>query len=97
MADYSEFPTTPTAWQEQQWQMVAPLEVEDRPQPQPRRRFDVVSLVAGLVFIVFAVTVMVDVGLPVWLVEDGGVLWILLIGAGAALLVRELRKARHRS
>ena len=97
MADYSEFPTTPTAWQEQQWQMVAPLEVEDRPQPQPRRRFDVVSLVAGLLFIAFALFVTVDVGLPLWLVEDGGVLWILLIGAGAALLVRELRRARHRS
>ena len=97
MADYSEFPTTPTAWQEQQWQMVAPPDLEDRPQPQPRRRFDVVSLVAGLVFIVFAGTLMTDVDLPLWLVEDGGVLWVLLIGAGAALLVRELRKARHRS
>ena len=97
MADYSEFPTTPTAWQEQQWQMVAPLDVEDRPQPRPRRRFDVVSLVAGLVFIVFAATLMTDVDLPLWLVEDGGVLWILLIGAGAALLVRELRRGRHRS
>jgi hypothetical protein len=40
VADYSEFPTTPTAWQEQQladWQTVAPLTTED-PTPQPRRR-----------------------------------------------------------
>ncbi len=97
MPDYSEFPTTPTAWQDQQWQMVAPLDLEDRPEPQPRRRTDRVSLVAGLLFITFAVTVMFGVNLPLWLVEDGGVLWVFLIGAGAALLVRELRRARRRS
>jgi hypothetical protein len=97
VADYSEFPTTPTAWQDQQWQMVAPLDVEDQPRPQPRRRTDLVSLIAGLLFIAFALFVMVDVDLPVWMVEDGGVLWVFLIGAGAALLVRELRRARNRS
>ncbi len=40
---------------------------------------------------------MLGVNLPLWLVEDGGVLWVFLIGAGAALLVRELRRARRRS
>ena len=40
MADYSEFPTTPTAWQEQQvrdWQTVMPLATEDPEPPAPAR------------------------------------------------------------
>ena len=97
MADYSEFPTTPTRWQEQEWASVAALDIEDRPQPEPRRRVDVVSLVAGLVFLALAITAMVDVDLPLWFFEDGGVVWILLIGAGITLLVRELRRARRRA
>ncbi|MDK3256231.1 hypothetical protein [Blastococcus capsensis] len=97
MADYSEFPTTPTAWQEQQWQMVAPLETEDRPQPQQRRRkLDLLALVAGLFFIVLAVSTMTGLDFPLGLLDDGGLLWVLLIGAGIALLVKELREARTR-
>ncbi|CCG05056.1 hypothetical protein [Blastococcus saxobsidens] len=96
MADYSEFPTTPTAWQEQQWQMVAPLETEDRPQPQQPRRVDLVALVAGLFFLVVAVSTMVGLNFSLGLLDDGGLLWVLLIGAGIALLVKELRKARRR-
>ncbi|MGY2085819.1 hypothetical protein [Blastococcus sp. SYSU DS0539] len=96
MADYSEFPTTPTAWQEQQWQMVAPLETEDRPQPEPRRTVDLVALVPGLLFLVLAVTTMVGGDLPVRLFDDGALLWVLLVGAGVALLVRELRRPRSR-
>ena len=40
MPDYSEFPTTPTAWQEahlRDWQTITPLATED-PEPAPRRR-----------------------------------------------------------
>ena len=40
MADYSEFPTTPTAWQEQQlrdWQTVTPLSTEDPAAAAPPR------------------------------------------------------------
>ena len=39
MADYSEFPTTPTAWQERQledWQTVLPLSTEDVEPPRKR-------------------------------------------------------------
>ena len=39
---------------------------------------------------------MAGVDLPVRLFEDGGFLWVVLIGAGVALLVTELRKARRR-
>ena len=97
MADYSEFPTTPTAWQQQEWQAVAPLDTEDPAQPPARRKVDAVSLVAGLFFIALAATVMAGVELPLWLFEDGGVVWILVTGAGVALMVKELRKARGRA
>jgi hypothetical protein len=97
VADYSEFPTTPTAWQEQQakdWQTVTPLETEDR--PQPRRTPDLGALIPGVVFIVLAITLMAGVDLPLGFWEDGGFVWILLIGGGIALLVSELKKARRR-
>ena len=97
MADYSEFPTTPTAWQEAQlrdWQTVTPLETEDA--VQPRRKRDLGALIPGIVFIVLAITLMAGVNLPLGFWEDGGFLWLILIGAGAALLVSELRKARRR-
>ena len=54
MADYSEFPTTPTAWQEVQpptgrpW---TPLATED---PRSRRAVDLVALVPGVLFIALA-------------------------------------------
>jgi hypothetical protein len=89
VADYSEFPTTPTAWQE-----VTPLEIEDAPPPQ-RRTVDLVALIPGLVFVVLAITVMAGANLPFFF-EDGGLVWVALIGGGIALLVSELRKARRR-
>ena len=88
MADYSEFPTTPTAWQE-----VTPLETED-PTPPVRRAIDWVALVPGLVFIALAITLMT--GIELFLFENGGLVWIALIGGGVALLVSELRKVRHK-
>ncbi len=95
MPDYSEFPTTPTAWQEHAWGDVTPLEVEDPPRPE-RRGVDLTALVPGLLFVVLALTVMVGAALPLDLLPDGGLLWLLLIGGGVALLVSELRRARRR-
>ena len=97
MADYSEFPTTPTGWQERQlhdWQTVTPLATEDD-QP-PRRRVDLSALIPGVVFIVLAIVLMAGVELPRRLWAGGGVAWVLLIVGGIALLVSELRKARRR-
>jgi hypothetical protein len=98
--DYSEFPTTPTGWQERAWQEqerawqeVAPLEVEDT--APPKRRPDLVALVPGVAFIVLAIGIMAGVSVP-FLFRDGGILWLVLIGAGVALLLSELRKARLR-
>ena len=88
MADYSEFPTTPTAWQE-----VTPLETED-PAPPVRRAVDWVALVPGLVFIALAITLMT--GIELFLFENGGLVWITLISGGVALLVSELRKVRRK-
>lgn len=98
MDDYSEFPTTPTAWQEQQlrdWQTVTPLSTEDSPQPR-KRSVDLGALVPGVLFIAFAVVLIAGVDLPFELFEDGGFVWILLIGGGIALLVSELKKSRRR-
>ena len=107
MADYSEFPTTPTAWQEAQWeevrreaarqaqwQQVHRADDED-PTPAPRR-IDAIALVAGLFFALIAAVGLTGMDLPVSLFRDGGILWVLLIGGGALLLVRELRRSRHR-
>ncbi|HEY0507269.1 MAG TPA: hypothetical protein VGD12_04310 [Blastococcus sp.] len=98
MADYSEFPTTPTAWQEQQlqeWQPLTPSATEDAVAPH-RRIPDLAALIPGVVFIVLAIVLMAGVDLPSELWADGGVLWILLLGGGIALLVSELKKARRR-
>ena len=95
MPDYSEFPTTPTGWQERQlhdWQTVTPLSTED-PEPR-RRRVDLVALVPGVIFVVLAVTVLA--GRTARSSSSGGLLWVVLIGAGLALLVSELRRARRR-
>jgi hypothetical protein len=88
VADYSEFPTTPTAWQE-----ITPLETEDRPVPQ-RRVVDWVALIPGLVFIALAITLMT--GIELFLFDNGGLVWIALIGGGVALLVSEMRKVRRK-
>jgi hypothetical protein len=98
VADYSEFPTTPTAWQEQQlkdWQTVTPLDTEDV-EPARRRAVDLGALIPGVVFVLLAITVMAGVALPLGLWEDGGFLWLLLIGGGIALLVSELKRSRRR-
>ena len=89
MADYSEFPTTPTAWQE-----ITALETEDAPPPPVRRAVDWVALIPGLVFIALAITLMT--GVEPFLFADGGLIWIALIGGGVALLVSELRKVRRK-
>ena len=97
MADYSEFPTSPTAWQEQQardWQTVTPLETEDV--APPRRPVDLGALIPGVVFSVLAIVLMTGVDLPLGLWKDGGPVWVLLVGGGIALLISELRKARRR-
>ena len=97
MADYSEFPNTPTGWQErqaQEWQTITPLTTED--DAPPKRRVDLGALIPGLVFVVLAIVLMTGIDLPVGLWRNGGIVWIFLIGAGVALLISELRKARRR-
>jgi hypothetical protein len=97
VADYSEFPTTPTGWQERQLedlQTGSPLPTEDS--APPARRVDLTALVPGVVFIVLAIVLMAGVELPRRLWDGGGIAWVLLIGGGIALLVSELRKAKRR-
>jgi hypothetical protein len=97
VADYSEFPTTPTAWQERQardWETIVPLSTED-PEP-PRRRVDLGALIPGVIFSFLAIVLMTGVDLRFGLWRDGGFVWVLLIGGGIALLISELRKARRR-
>jgi hypothetical protein len=97
VADYSEFPTTPTGWQERQaadWETGTPLETEDP--EQPRRPVDLVALVPGLAFVVLAIVLMIGVHVPVGVFHNGGILWVVLIGAGIALLIRELRRPRSK-
>ena len=95
MADYSEFPTTPTAWQEvrtPEWETVTPLATED---PDPPRGVDRTSLAAGLLFVVLAVLGLTEPVLPAELF-DGVLVWIVVIVAGVSLLVSELRRSRRR-
>ena len=75
------------------WQPVSPLDTES-PAPD-RQRVDVVALVAGIVFVVLAIPLMTGGELPMAL-ADGGVVWLLLVGGGVALLVSEVRRARHK-
>jgi hypothetical protein len=95
VADYSEFPTTPTAWREvqaQEWETVTPLATED---PEPPRGVDRTALAAGLVFVVLAVVGLAEPVLPEELF-DGVLVWIVVIAAGLGLLVSELSRARRR-
>jgi hypothetical protein len=75
------------------WQQVSPLETEDRP---ARRRPDLVALVAGVVFAVIAVAGLTDITFGLDVLAGGVLLALVLIGAGVALLVSELRRARQR-
>ena len=59
------------------------------------RRVDVVALVAGIVFTVLAVLGLTGLALDLGAL-DGGLVWLVLVGAGVALLVNELRRARRR-
>jgi hypothetical protein len=100
VSDYSEFPTTPTAWQEAQlqeahWESVQQLQQEDPPVAR-RRRVDLVALIPGLFFCLVAVLLMAGADLPDTVFRNGGVVWVLLIGAGVLLLLGEVRKARTR-
>ena len=60
-----------------------------------RRDVEPTPLVAGVLFILLAVLLMTGIDVPAeWF--GHGIAWVLLIGAGIALLVNELRKARRR-
>ena len=102
MADYSEFPTTPTAWQEQALRELTAPDPPALPAPAPvppvrRPRPDLTALVPGLLFVLLALVGLTGADLPLGVFEDGGVLWVVLIGAGVALLVSEVRRARRRT
>ena len=75
------------------WQTVTPLETDDG--PRPRRRPDLGALIPGLFFIALAILLMSPADLPEQLF-DGVLVWIVVIIAGVALLVSELRRARRR-
>ena len=74
------------------WQQVSPLAIEDHPAP---RRPDLVALVAGVVFVVIAGAGMTDITFGLDVLAGGVLLAVVLIGAGIALLVSELRRARR--
>jgi hypothetical protein len=95
VADYSEFPTTPTRWQETLMPEPETTLVPESPSAPARHPVDAVALVMGLVFGALAIVLMTGIDLPAdWF--GHGIAWILLIGAGVALLVNELRKSRRR-
>lgn len=75
------------------WQAVTPLETEDG--TPPRRRPDLGALIPGLVFIALAILLMSPADLPEELF-DGVLAWIVVIVAGIALMVSELRRSRRR-
>jgi hypothetical protein len=77
------------------WTTVTPLETEDPMRPRRRHPVDLVALVPGVLFIVLAVSVMSGMDVPAGLFRNGGLLWIVLVGAGVAILVSELRKNRR--
>ena len=74
-------------------QAVTPLETEDG--TPPRRRPDLGALIPGLVFIALAILLMSPADLPEELF-DGVLAWIVVIVAGIALMVSELRRSRRR-
>jgi hypothetical protein len=95
VADYSEFPTTPTRWQENFLPEPEASLPPASPPPPARQPVDAVALVMGLLFGGLAIVLMTGIDVPTdWFRH--GVGWVLLIGAGIALLVNELRKSRRR-
>jgi hypothetical protein len=63
----------------------------------PRKReVERTPLIAGVLFIVLAIVLMSGVDLSVGWFGDGGLVWVVLIGGGIALLVNELRRTRRR-
>jgi hypothetical protein len=97
--DYSEFPTTPTAWQETQWQearLESARELAAQDAPRPPRRPDPVALIPGVIFTVIAIVLMTGVHLPLMIFRGGGIFWVVVIGAGIALLARERGRMRRR-
>ncbi len=75
------------------WQAVTPLETEDG--TPPRRRPDLGALIPGLVFLALAILLMSPADLPEELF-NGVLAWIVVILAGIALMVSELRRYRRR-
>ena len=70
------------------------LVTKDAPEPT-HRRLDIGALIAGIVFIVLAIALMAGATVPAdWWDRDLG--WLVLVAAGVALLVNELRKARRK-
>jgi hypothetical protein len=95
VTDYSEFPTTPTRWQENLWP--EPITTpEITPPPPARRQVDVPSLVAGIIFTVLAVVALSGVDLAAGWLWNGGIVWMALLIGGVGLLVTEVRRARRR-
>lgn len=76
-----------------EWQSVEPQATEDG--GSGRRRPDLGALIPGLLFIALAILLMSPVDLPRELF-DGVLAWIVVIVAGVALLVSELRRSRRR-
>lgn len=75
------------------WETVTPLETEEV--ERPRRRPDLGALIPGLLFIALAIVLMSPADLPEELF-DGVLAWIVVIVAGIALMVSELRRSRRR-
>jgi len=96
VADYSEFPTTPTAWQEHVWPEPITTPEVAPPAPPAKRPVDRGSLAIGVLFGLFAVLVLTGVDLSADWLWNGGLLWAVLLVGGAALLVTELRRSRTR-
>ena len=69
--------------------------IEAPPQPV-RRGVDLIALIPGVFFSLLAGAVLVGADFPLRLFADGGFLWIVLIGLGALMLVKELRRSRRR-
>jgi hypothetical protein len=61
-----------------------------------RREVERAPLIAGVLFIVLAILLLAGVDLSAGWFGHGGLLWVVLIGGGIALLVNELRRSGRR-